>query len=76
MIVSRQRVTIPIRDERGRVVGFGSRMLPGDSDGESSVEAEDRGASNTPQTPILIRAPSCSRSTGRRSIFVAQTWQS
>jgi DNA primase catalytic core len=49
----RQRVTIPIRDERGRVVGFGSRMLPGDSDGESSVEAEGPKYLNTPQTPIF-----------------------
>ena len=26
----RRRVTIPIRDERGRAVGFGSRSLPAD----------------------------------------------
>ena len=30
----RQRATIPIRDERGRAVGFGSRMLPA-ADGTS-----------------------------------------
>jgi DNA primase len=46
----RQRATIPIRDERGRAVGFGSRGLPSES-----VDAEPEGPKylNTPQTPIF-----------------------
>jgi DNA primase catalytic core len=46
----RQRATIPIRDERGRAVGFGSRSLPSES-----VDAEPEGPKylNTPQTPIF-----------------------
>jgi len=46
----RQRATIPIRDERGRAVGFGSRSLP-----TESVDAEPEGPKylNTPQTPIF-----------------------
>jgi len=50
----RRRVTIPIRDERGRTVGFGSRMLPADSgDEEAAGEAEGPKYLNTPQTPIF-----------------------
>jgi len=45
----RQRATISIRDERGRTVGFGSRMLPGDS----GAEPEGPKYLNTPQTPIF-----------------------
>ena len=46
----RQRATIPIRDERGRAVGFGSRSLPSES-----VDGEPEGPKylNTPQTPIF-----------------------
>jgi DNA primase catalytic core len=53
----RRRATIPIHDERGRAVGFGSRMLPAESvDGEAAeAEAEAEGPKylNTPQTPIF-----------------------
>ena len=45
----RQRATIPIRDERGRSVGFGSRILVG----ESGTEPEGPKYLNTPQTPIF-----------------------
>ncbi|HUS83019.1 MAG TPA: DNA primase [Dehalococcoidia bacterium] len=52
----RRRVTIPIRDERGRAVGFGSRMLPAESgDGLEAAAAESESPKylNTPQTPIF-----------------------
>jgi DNA primase len=44
----RDRLIIPIRDDRGRVLGFGGRELPG---GDSSQQ----GAKyvNTPQTPLF-----------------------
>ncbi len=45
----RQRVTIPIHDERGRTVGFGSRIIPA----EGAGEAEGPKYLNTPQTPIF-----------------------
>lgn len=42
----RGRLMFPIRDERGRVIGFGGRVLPGaDSEGAKYI--------NTPQTPIF-----------------------
>ncbi len=45
----RERLMFPIRDDRGRVIGFGGRVLPG-------TESENQpGAKyiNTPQTPIF-----------------------
>ncbi len=47
----RDRLIIPIRDDRGRVVGFGGRELPG---GESS----QAGAKyvNTPQSPVFDKS--------------------
>ncbi|HXH21658.1 MAG TPA: DNA primase [Dehalococcoidia bacterium] len=69
----RGRLMFPIRDERGRVAGFGGRVLPGAS-GESAVQGQE-GAKyiNTPQTPIfdkggilygLDRARAAVRTTG------------
>jgi DNA primase len=52
----RHRVTIPIRDERGRAVGFGSRMLPADTGNAleaAAAESESPKYLNTPQTPIF-----------------------
>jgi len=45
----RDRLMFPIRDDRGRVVGFGGRVLPGGS------EKAEQGPKymNTPQTPIF-----------------------
>jgi DNA primase len=42
----RGRLMFPIRDERGRVVGFGGRVLPGS-------ETEGAKYINTPQTPVF-----------------------
>src|SRR3954470_20930434 len=48
----RERLMIPIRDERGRVVGFGGRVLPGA--GQNSYKSETGPKYlNTPQTPIF-----------------------
>jgi DNA primase len=45
----RGRLMFPIRDERGRVIGFGGRVLPGgEADGQASAKYL-----NTPQTPIF-----------------------
>ena len=55
----RNRVIVPIRDEQGRVAGFGSRSLPAAKQGppEGGVEAAGDDDSpkyiNTPQTPIF-----------------------
>jgi DNA primase catalytic core len=55
----RNRVIVPIRDEQGRVAGFGSRSLPAAKQGppESGVEGAGDDDSpkylNTPQTPIF-----------------------
>lgn len=48
----RNRLMFPIRDERGRVVGFGGRQLATDS------KAADAGAKylNTPQSPIFDKS--------------------
>ncbi len=66
----RERLMFPIRDERGRVVGFGARAMPGsDAEGGKYI--------NTPQTPIfdkggllyaLDRAREEMRTTGRAVI--------
>lgn len=44
----RERLIFPIRDDRGRVVGFGGRVLP-------SASSADAGAKyiNTPSTPVF-----------------------
>ena len=48
----RGRLMFPIRDERGRVTGFGGRILPDpNKDGQSSDEGPKY--MNTPQTPIF-----------------------
>jgi len=44
----RHRLMFPIRDERGRVVGFGARKLDGDSADSSPAKYM-----NTPQTPMF-----------------------
>jgi DNA primase len=46
----RDRLMFPIRDDRGRVVGFGGRVLPGER-----VDGTENGPKymNTPQTPIF-----------------------
>lgn len=46
----RDRLIIPIRDDRGRVMGFGGRVLPGGD--------EQPGAKyiNTPQTPVFDKS--------------------
>ncbi len=46
----RHRLMFPIRDERGRVAGFGGRMLPGEALGAVEHPAK---YVNTPQTPIF-----------------------
>src|SRR3954447_16768042 len=48
----RERLMIPIRDERGRVVGFGGRILPGAAT-NSNGSATGPKYLNTPQTPIF-----------------------
>ena len=55
----RNRVIVPIRDEQGRVAGFGSRSLPTAKQGPPEGGAEAAGDDdspkyiNTPQTPIF-----------------------
>ena len=55
----RNRVIVPIRDEQGRVAGFGSRSLPAAKQGPPEGGAEAAGDDdspkyiNTPQTPIF-----------------------
>ena len=55
----RNRVIVPIRDEQGRVAGFGSRSLPAAKQGPPEGGAEPAGDDdspkyiNTPQTPIF-----------------------
>lgn len=44
----RHRLMFPIRDERGRVVGFGGRLLPGEGAGAAQPKYL-----NTPQSPIF-----------------------
>ena len=46
----RHRLMFPIRDERGRVAGFGGRLLPGDALGAGDVQPK---YVNTSQSPIF-----------------------
>ena len=46
----RHRLMFPIRDERGRIVGFGGRLLPGDALGAGDVQPK---YVNTSQSPIF-----------------------
>ena len=46
----RHRLMFPIRDERGRVAGFGGRILPGDALGAGDVQPK---YVNTSQSPIF-----------------------
>jgi DNA primase len=68
----RGRLMFPIRDERGRVAGFGGRVLPGGDEG-GGRPADGAKYINTPQTPIfdkggilyaLDRARAAIRTTG------------
>lgn len=46
----RHRLMFPIRDERGRIAGFGGRLLPGESLGAGDVQPK---YVNTSQSPIF-----------------------
>lgn len=46
----RHRLMFPIRDERGRVAGFGGRLLPGEALGAGDAQPK---YVNTPQSPIF-----------------------
>ncbi|HZP57814.1 MAG TPA: DNA primase [Dehalococcoidia bacterium] len=46
----RHRLMFPIRDERGRIAGFGGRVLPGEAVGGGDAHAK---YVNTPQSPIF-----------------------
>lgn len=46
----RHRLMFPIRDERGRIAGFGGRLLPGDALGAGDVQPK---YVNTSQSPIF-----------------------
>lgn len=46
----RNRLMFPIRDDRGRVVGFGGRILPGETNGNADNAPKYM---NTPQGPIF-----------------------
>jgi DNA primase len=70
----RHRLMFPIRDERGRIAGFGGRLLPGDALGAGDVQPK---YVNTAQSPIfdkgsilygLDRAKEAIRSEGRAVI--------
>ncbi|MEO5342403.1 MAG: DNA primase [Gammaproteobacteria bacterium SHHR-1] len=43
----RERICFPIRDPRGRVIGFGGRLLPGETDSKTPKYL------NTPETPLF-----------------------
>ena len=56
----RHRLVVPIKDERGSIIGFGSRSLvdarhsvPGQSETPSTIDADSPKYVNTPQTPIF-----------------------
>jgi DNA primase len=46
----RHRMMFPIRDDRGRIVGFGGRILPGDALGSGEHQAK---YVNTSQSPVF-----------------------
>ena len=55
----RDRLIIPIRDDRGRVAGFGGRELPGPPTGSGRAgETSQAGAKyvNTPQSPVFDKS--------------------
>ena len=62
----RGRLIIPIRDEKGRVTGFGSRSLDG----------SEPKYMNSPQTPISTRAGCCSGWTAPASPSATSRWRS
>ena len=47
----RNRLMFPIRDDKGRVVGFGARKL--ESEGHESADGSDAKYVNSPQTPMF-----------------------
>jgi DNA primase len=49
----RHRLMFPIRDDRGRVAGFGGRLLPGDALGAGDVQPK---YVNTSQSPIFDKS--------------------
>ena len=54
----RDRIMFPIRDTRGRVIGFGGRILPGDAATQAGARGHKPKASqpkylNSPETPIF-----------------------
>jgi DNA primase len=48
----RHRLMFPIRDDRGRVAGFGGRLLPGEALGSGSGDSQPKYV-NTSQSPIF-----------------------
>ena len=59
----RERIMFPIRDTRGRVIGFGGRILPSDDDAQGSAsgaggrkpKAAQPKYLNSPETPIFSK---------------------
>lgn len=49
----RHRLMFPIRDERGRIAGFGGRALPGEAVGSGGAGSGQAKYVNTPQSPIF-----------------------
>jgi DNA primase len=72
----RGRLIFPIHDDRGRVVGFGGRILP---EAQRAVEAQGRGVAkylNTPETTLfhkrtLLYAADLARAASRPAGWVA-----
>ncbi len=52
----RDRIMFPIRDPRGRCIGFGGRILPGGAETHQDSEAKKPGTAkylNSPETPLF-----------------------